>query len=146
MRAPSLKLLWKSWPLCPGRLLSCSCRRSEGLRYGFQNRGSLIQLSSVQRKLLCGRNYVGFFLQEGKSSSFERGLLPSSQHSQDPLRFSGFYSVNPVQGGSHPVASEIGLEYLETFGYLWYLVCERARALLQEFQISISLAFSILSF
>ena len=31
-------------------------------------------------------------------------------------RISGFYSDNPVQGGSHPLASEIDLEYLETFG------------------------------
>ena len=56
-------------------------------------------------------------------------MLDSSCRSQNPLLpregsrilpsavriLSSFYSDSPVQGGSHPVASEIDLEYLETF-------------------------------
>ena len=42
----------------------------------FSKRG-IPQLSAVQRKLLCGRNFVGFFLQQGKSSSSKSCILPS---------------------------------------------------------------------
>ena len=74
----------------------------------FSKRG-IPQLSAVQRKLLCGRNCVGFFLQEGISSSPKN----SSHHNED--------------GGSRPVASEGDLEYLEARSLVGLRFCMQVR-------------------
>ena len=108
-RSESLKLFWKSWPLC--RLVLAEKAKSSVMVF---KKGHPSFSSPLYRGSFCAAETM-------LDSSCKRGnpLLPREGSCIRPSTvriLSGFYSDNPVQGRSHPVASEIDLEYLETFG------------------------------